>query len=53
MGIDSKIVLVVECIIGVVEEIFISVELKVKMVIFVDFVGDGGLMDIVLLFIYL
>ena len=48
MGRDSKSALVAERTTGVVKEVSVSAEPKVKTVIPVDPSGDGGLMDIVL-----
>ena len=48
MGPDSKTATVAERTTGVVKEVSVSAEPKVKMVIPVDPSGDGGLMDIVL-----
>ena len=48
MGPDSKSALVAERTTGVVKEVSVSAEPKVKTVIPVDGSGDGGLMDIVL-----
>ncbi len=48
MGIDSKSALVAERTTGVVREVSLNAEPKVKTVIPVDASGDGGLLDIVL-----
>ena len=48
MGSDAKTALVAERTTGVVKEVSVSAEPKVKVVIGVDGAGDGGLMDIAL-----